>query len=637
MTGLIVGLSALVAAFLVISCSDDGVEPDANIISSGDTPVVPSSLKYNEVSFKEVHNSYQRHVPFETAMSWNKSQPWKFGCSCVEMDLRVDPAKLLAGEVDWSVGHAEFEPGDKHRFASYLGRLKAWSKANPSHRVITVQIDAKDQGIEPFFVANPGVYDQYVATLPGEFDAYIARYLGENLLFKPADIIKSHPDLVRGVMADGWPTLGELTGKFIIIFGKSYDDSRIYSDKKPKERLCFAMARMGDNDSFDTGSRIFFQWAIRTSANCDGAPWQERAMWIRAERSNFVMRGQNICQDADENGTPNCELHIRDKYEGEDMDGLELWGMASACGINMISSDLVDEEKWAMVGTMPYWPIAKRMWGPEDERLSDDNGAESSGGPGVANFQNKLYVVYNQANDLKYFTGDGSTWGTPRAVSAQGTGRPAVAAYGNDLWVASRNAAGNRVAVRSFNGSQWSTGLEIAGTSSDPGMAVYKDKLYVVYADQSNRVSYMSWNGVTWSKLVVAKGTAAGGPAVCVFEDKLCVFYRDANSDVYRTDFDGNNWSEPVNIEDINGAKTSGSIAAFVVGDEMDVIYPAADSDLIYTFTVLEGGHMSGQRILIEGSTSAGVGVARLGDEITLIYKDDGGGSLWAQTMIDGD
>jgi hypothetical protein len=212
-----------------------------------------------------------------------------------------------------------------------------------------------------------------------------------------------------------------------------------------------------------------------------------------------------------------------------------------------------------------------------------------------------------------------------------------VAAYGNDLWVASRNAAGNRVAVRSFNGSQWSTGLEIAGTSSDPGMAVYKDKLYVVYADQSNRVSYMSWNGVTWSKLVVAKGTAAGGPAVCVFEDKLCVFYRDANSDVYRTDFDGNNWSEPVNIEDINGAKTSGSIAAFVVGDEMDVIYPAADSDLIYTFTVLEGGHMSGQRILIEGSTSAGVGVARLGDEITLIYKDDGGGSLWAQTMIDGD
>jgi hypothetical protein len=535
------------------------------------------------------------------------------------------------------VGHAAFEPQEEKKFSAYLQRLQAWSQSHPSHRVVTVQIDAKDLSTEPFFVTNPQAYEFFIQNLPQKLDDYIETHFDTSLLYKPADLLGGLPDLVTAARTKGWPTLGELNGKFIFVFSKSYDDSRLYSDYLPSERLCFAMARMSDEDSFSAGHRVFFQWGIRTNETVNGIPWEERARReLREERSYFILRGQNICQDADEDGDPDCQLHPRDIVEGEYADGLELWAMATAAGINMISADLLDEQSWAMVGTVPLWPIAARHWGFEGSSVTDVNGATSTDGPAAAAFGGELRVACEREGSLEIFMGDGITWSPAVAVGQEANGRPALAVYDNRLWAASRSQSGDRLVISSSDGSTWSSPLDIAAVSENCGMAAYNDELYVVYPDAQSQISYRRWNGTEWSAAAVALGKTASAPAVCVFQGKLCVIYRGLDASIARTDWNGTGWSTPYVYGSLNGARSSSSPAVMVIGEEMDVIFRGAEDDRIYAFTHRADGHVSGQTIVLNAETSTCVGVAAFGAAAVLVHKDSEDGSLWARTMTMG-
>ena len=625
----ILGLGLLAAAVLFIGCGDSGVGP-APIVMPEPVPPVWNNLRYNEVCFKEVHNSYQRHVPFETALSWVPSEPWKYGAGCVEMDLRIDPGKYMQGEWDWSISHVKFEPDPKERFAVYLNRLQAWSKAHPGHRVLTVQIDAKDGPDEFLFEPDSA---SYINNLPSELDKYIAAHFDTALLFKPRDMIKNYADLVAAARAEGWPTLGELTGKVIIVFGISFCDSRTYSDVNPKERLCFSMARFRDDEWYDSGNRIFFQWDIRTVAALpDGTPWQERALWLRKEHPYFIMRGQNICQDANEDLDPDCGKHTLDFDELRD--GVELWAMARAAKINMISSDLVDEEKWAIVGTMPLWPISKGVWGAEDPLYI--NGTR----PAVAEFQSQLHVVFNEGSPLGSgegpvcsFTGDGSAWGSYASLGFNSTGCPAVAVCRDTLWTA--YPLNGALLIRSFDGAQWSSPLTVAPVSTgknmgNAGMTVYKDEIYVIYPDILGRIAYRRYDGSAWSSSVLATGSTDDAPAVCVFEDKMYVFYHDDESNLYMTGFDGSAWSAAKCVTDVNGARTDDAPAAVVAGGQVNVVLRSPDGDRLYMFSIMQGGYTSGLEIILQGSTSEGVGITHYGSGMFMIYQNgDGDGGLY--------
>jgi hypothetical protein len=55
----------------------------------------------------------------------------------------------------------------------------------------------------------------------------------------------------------------------------------------------------------------------------------------------------------------------------------------------------------------------------------------------------------------------------------------------------------------------------------------------------------------------------------------------------------------------------------------------------MYTFSVMESGDISGLEIVLQGVTSDGVGIARFGSDIFMVYQNgfEDGGRYFAQKM----
>ncbi|MDL2217441.1 hypothetical protein LJC27_02160 [Christensenellaceae bacterium OttesenSCG-928-M15] len=174
-------------------------------------------MKYNEVTMKGSHNSYNGKGSLEKQILEDK-------CGCVELDIYQHKS-----ENKWSVSHDKkyYEEPEK-QLSKYLNELKRIIKANPDQELITLYLDIKGQKSGESF---PDKLDSYIIE-KGDLelsDIFSPGYFGNFKLL--ADAVKSK----------GWPNISQMRGKILICLSGDGSDKKMYANKKdPNKRLCFA-------------------------------------------------------------------------------------------------------------------------------------------------------------------------------------------------------------------------------------------------------------------------------------------------------------------------------------------------------------------------------------------------------------
>jgi hypothetical protein len=284
--------------------------------------------RYNDVRFKASHNSYARKEGLVEQLQFDRDDPHQAGCRGLELDISPNEDATR-----WSVSHDNrYYPEDKRQLSVYLQTLKAWSADHQdppkgangdavsrdvlegAHDVVTLTLDIKG-------VPKEG------SDFPAKLDAYIEEYLGANL-FKPADLLGDEKDLYSAAKR-GWPTLGELAGKFIVCLSGAEEAKRVYNEH-PAKRACFVDRRVGPDDDLDFA--VDMKW--RVFLNADIGNWKPKAEKLK-----------HIALDE--------PLVIRSYFTSGDL----RWKAAVAAGANVIATDKVKRLRWAEVGDLPFSKI----------------------------------------------------------------------------------------------------------------------------------------------------------------------------------------------------------------------------------------------------------------------------------------
>ena len=633
----------LLTISLVAGCSDHTTDPHPR----------ERGLRYNEVSFKQTHNSYiedsgDRFVPcldkvhgtIESQLACHPDRPWDGGASGIELDIWLTSASVnpQTGEYEmaWDVKHAgDYDYHNRPSLVHYLNRLKEWSYAHPDHNVITVKIEEKKYGeLVPSWLQDlsdfldQSDYDGYqdfyergfVPHFAGCLDAYIEKHFDTGLLYTPKQLKGSAATLLAGANA-GWPTLDELKGKFIF-YVMGAEAGKNYAGNRPEDRLCFQRGGIDDENCVFTS----ISGGIIENG-CFNSAYIERVGSYRQRQPAKIFSTYLGHHEKD------CGYDIpwipQPKEPAEN--ALD-WGVATACGINLIQTDKVND-KYATVGSMGYWPIMKKQW----ERQEMISSGTCHSAPASAVYRNVVYVLTNDKPDLGYLTLDGGGWSHCKDTGSLMAGAPAAAVYHDVLWVAFRGSGGTNLWVTSYDGNSWNQNK--IGTAGDsPGMAVYQDKLYLMYPrnNSDEKLVYRTYDGSGWSGEVLAVGASESAPALCVFDNRLQAIYRGAGSgNTYISSFGGSNWSSQTRLTDINGVLAGKAPAVVVNGDEMLVVTRGDGSTSMYSFSIKESGEISGQRAVTLGSTEEAVSLLNHEGEIWMFHRNqgDGGDHLFVQYL----
>lgn len=264
--------------------------------------------RYDEVMFKASHNSYERdEKPISEQLSWSARNPWQAGCRGLELDLHESPFLWL-----WSVHHSGSYTGRTDmQLGEYLHHLRRWSMLHTGHDVVTVTLDLKSSTRD-------------ARQFPRYLDLLVDECLGRDLLFTPAGLQGDAASLVDGARS-GWPTLGQLRGRFVLCLSGDERTKRAYA-RSGTDRRCFADmdVREGDPRPDPTdGDRVFFN--VDVTADWD---WTGLLRELSG-RPGFVCRAY-VVNDA------------------------SLWARVQSTGANIVTTDKVRNHHWAAVGDTPF-------------------------------------------------------------------------------------------------------------------------------------------------------------------------------------------------------------------------------------------------------------------------------------------
>ena len=264
--------------------------------------------RYHDVTFKASHNSFERdEKPFTEQLSWSRGSPHQAGCRGLELDLRESPHLTV-----WAVHHDEYTSRADRQFGEFLHHLRRWSELHRGHDVITVTLDLKARARDR-------------RQFPRYLDLLIDECLGRDRLFTPTDLIGDHDSLVAGAMADGWPTLDALRGRFVLCLSGDESTKQTYASAG-RDRRCFADQRLREGDRLPSrtdGDRVF----VNVNADEDW-DWEAHVRAL-ADRPGFISR------------TYGCNTS-------------DLWRRAIAAGANIVATDMVRNHRWAHVGETPF-------------------------------------------------------------------------------------------------------------------------------------------------------------------------------------------------------------------------------------------------------------------------------------------
>jgi hypothetical protein len=263
-----------------------------------------STLRYNEISMKASHNSYQRDETIIEQITWDAQKNYDCGCG----ELELDVSQSDDGQ-EWSVGHKNSYDKNYKQLSQFFYELTVWSKKNPKHDVITLYLDLKHTATENF---------------PSELDQYIKKcFLVET--YTPRELMGNSQNLSQGALQNGWPTLDELAGKFIICLTGNKKDKAFYAQTSPKERLCFADKDTDLNKMPDSDERVFFNFHIYNNKKDEWTAIFKQC----ATKPNVIVRAY----------VANSESN---------------WNNCLESGCNLIATDKISNYKWAKVGSSRF-------------------------------------------------------------------------------------------------------------------------------------------------------------------------------------------------------------------------------------------------------------------------------------------
>lgn len=193
---------------------------------------------------------------------------------------------------------------------------------------------------------------------------------------------------------------------------------------------------------------------------------------------------------------------------------------------------------------------------------------QSNYNPGVALFLGRLYYIYKgkSSNTLYSMSFDGQTWfgnlaikDQPGGISPDSNYNPGVAVFNNKLYIIYKGSGSNTLYSAYFDGTKWYGNTKISDqpgkidpqSNYSPGVAVFNNKLFMVYKGSDNNMLYSAYyDGTTWFGNKAIKDQPGGinpqtnqSPAVVIFNNRLYLIYKGYNNNVlYTAYFDGTTW-----------------------------------------------------------------------------------------------
>ncbi len=131
-----------------------------------------------------------------------------------------------------------------YTFQQELAILKAWSEAHPHHLPIPITMNAKDDGIHQAGYVQPLQFDNAAFDA---WDAEILKGMGRDKLITPDDVRGGYPTLEAAVLAQAWPKLSDVRGKFFFVLDETGKKMATYIEGHPslKGRVMFVNSEEG--------------------------------------------------------------------------------------------------------------------------------------------------------------------------------------------------------------------------------------------------------------------------------------------------------------------------------------------------------------------------------------------------------
>jgi len=279
-------------------------------------------LRFNETCWKATHNSYAKPVDLATQLAHDPAHPHQYGARGLELDLYHDKLMLEFWVCHWPPGMEK----DERPLSHWLGQLLAWSGAG-NHDPVTVTLDIKKMR---------GGSDGWAGVL----DRYLLRHFDGDRIFQPSAFAGAgHTSLVKAVHEQGWPTIGEMRGKFLFVLSGADTRKQQYV-RQPFGRVCFADRSLNlalKNPSTTSGNRIFLNCNLAELSQFD-------------EESDELGWDLGILDRRFDNIVNNTAYVTR----GYGLNNSRSWTRAGKLGVNARATDELTDKEWSTVGAAPY-------------------------------------------------------------------------------------------------------------------------------------------------------------------------------------------------------------------------------------------------------------------------------------------
>ena len=270
---------------------------------------------YSQLVFKASHNSYSK-PPFLEHLDWTPAIPHRGGCRGLELDVIQKKDGW-----EWAVRHEEpWTDYPPSQLKAFLEKLAQWSAGRGgNHDVIMVHINLKSSRLSN-------------SQFPAAFDSYVRRAMGDAELFTPGELLGDADNLLSAALQHGWPTLGELYGRFIFcITGSQEARTNRYTATELAQRLCFCDAEVPDPTKpklpdWTRPNRVIYNFA----AYYDGDEWVEAIAGV-PDRDAYLIRAYGV-------------------------DVEHAWNDAIEAGVNILATDQILKTRWARVGPPLFVP-----------------------------------------------------------------------------------------------------------------------------------------------------------------------------------------------------------------------------------------------------------------------------------------
>ncbi|WP_295165674.1 Ca2+-dependent phosphoinositide-specific phospholipase C [uncultured Brevundimonas sp.] len=342
-------MSAFVIALLLGASSCEPTAADVGA-AGGDACArvwMDRSLRMNDIAMVGTHNSYKLAIPEAELAAMTAVDPRAMGLDYahrplteqldagarqLEIDVLNDPhgghyarpASALGRPGQGAPTSAGFQdamarPGMKvlHMpdvdfrsscltFVACLTQIRDWSAAHPDHAPILIMLNAKTGA--PFMPGGAAPMD-FDAAAWDALDAEIRAVFDAGRLITPDQVRGDHATLREGVIAGGWPTVGEARGKVFFALDEGPEKVAAYSKSRPslQGRAMFvnsdeaspAAAYLTLNDPVAQQDRIRAAvrqgFIVRTRADADTV--EARAADVSRRTAAFASGAQYVSTD----------------------------------------------------------------------------------------------------------------------------------------------------------------------------------------------------------------------------------------------------------------------------------------------------------------------------------------------------